>query len=419
MIARLQRDRTQEQALKPQGREQPERGARLFYLDWLRVLAVFGVFLAHTGDIFDTLYWHTRRGGPGIHWDALATFGAQWGMSLVFLLAGASAWFALSSRTSRQFIEERFKRLFIPFVVAFLLLSPIQAYFLAYFLATGYSSYHGTFLAFFPYFFEHILIGKDLKWLSIYGYHLWFLAFLFLISIISLPALSWLKRGRGLRFISRLAAICKRPGGLLVFVVPLATIRILLWTLFPGYQGWTDFFGWLCIFVCGFMLIADKSFEAAIQKQWKLFLPLAIVCIATLIVANVAGALSGWEYAPGYSAVYLLYQFLLSLTSWSLTVCALALAIHCLNFNNNVLRYANEAVLPFYVIHQPVLVVIAFYIVAWNLPSVVTYLFVSLAALVVTLDLYEFLIRRVKLLRLLFGMKAESTLKPAQPNVPA
>jgi glucan biosynthesis protein C len=50
-------------------------------------------------------------------------------VALFFLLAGASAWFALSSRTSNQFIGERFKRLLIPFIVAFVLLSPIQAYF--------------------------------------------------------------------------------------------------------------------------------------------------------------------------------------------------------------------------------------------------------------------------------------------------
>ena len=111
--------------------EGPKHTERLYYLDWLRVLAVLGVFYAHTAEIFDTLYWHIRQDGQGTDWNALATFGAQWGMSLFFLLAGASAWFALSSRTSHQFIAERSKRLLIPFIVAFILLSPIQSYFIA------------------------------------------------------------------------------------------------------------------------------------------------------------------------------------------------------------------------------------------------------------------------------------------------
>ncbi len=390
------------------------QGDRLYYLDWLRVLAVFGVFISHTGDIFDTLYWHTRQGGQGISWNTLATFGAEWGMSLVFLLAGASAWFALSSRTSKQFIEERVKRLLIPFVVAFILLSPIQAYFLAYFIASGYSLYHGTLLRFFPFFFEHIKLGRDLTWLTIYGYHLWFLAYLFIISLTALPVLHYLKQGRGLRFIARLAVVCNRPAGLLVFALPIALIRIILWAPFPVYQGWADFYSWWFIFVCGFILFANNTFETAIRKQGKIFLPVAIVCVLTLLAANVVGVLSNWEHALNYSAVYLFYQLLLGLTSWSLTVSALYLAMRFLNFNNKVLHYANEAVLPFYVLHQPVLVIIAFYILVWDMPTGVTYLFVSLAALIVTLGLYEFLIRRIKALRWLFGMKTTFLRKPAQ-----
>ena len=283
---------------------------RLYYLDWLRVVAVLGVFIAHTGDIFDTLYWHTRQGGQGISWNALATFGAEWGMSLVFLLAGASTWFALLSRSGNQFIGERFKRLLIPFIAAFILLSPFQAYILAYFIASGYSLFHGTLLQFFPYFFEHIQIGGDLRWMTIYGYHLWFLAYLFIISMIALPLLLYIKEERGTRFISWLAAFCNRPAGLFVFVLPIAFFRILLWALFPGYQSWADFYSWFVLFVCGFILFTNDTFGEAIRKQGKIFLPVAFVCILMLLVSNVVGVLNYGEKAPGYSAVYMFYQFL-------------------------------------------------------------------------------------------------------------
>jgi glucan biosynthesis protein C len=396
---------------------EPVQRKRLYYLDWLRVLAVLGVFVAHTGDIFDTLYWHTRQGGQGISWNGLATFGAEWGMSVVFLLAGASTWFALLSRSGNQFIGERFKRLLIPFIVAFVLLSPFQAYILSYFIASGYSLFHGTLIDFFPYFFEHIQIGGDLRFLTIYGYHLWFLAFLFIISMIALPLLLYLKQERGLRFISWLAMFCKRPAGLFVFVLPIALIRMSLWAFFPGYQGWTDFYSWFVLFVCGFILFSNDLFQAAIRQQGKLFLPVAFVCIVTLLASNVVGVLNDWEKAPGYSAVYLFYQLLLSLASWSLTVSALYLAMHFLNWSNTVLHYANEAVLPFYVIHQPVILIIAFYVLAWNIPTGVKYLFVSTAALIATLVLYELLIRRFKPLRWLFGMKTSRPHLPVQKSV--
>jgi len=58
-------------------------------------------------------------------------FFPEWAMSLVFLLFGASTWFALRHRTSRQFITERFTRLFIPLIAGIILIAPFQAYFKA------------------------------------------------------------------------------------------------------------------------------------------------------------------------------------------------------------------------------------------------------------------------------------------------
>jgi peptidoglycan/LPS O-acetylase OafA/YrhL len=386
---------------------------RLYYLDWLRVLAVLGVFYAHTADIFDTLFWHTRRDGQGTDWNALATFGAQWGMSLFFLLAGASAWFALSHRTSNQFISERFKRLLIPFTVAFILLSPIQAYYMVYFTERAYSLYHGNLLQFFPYFFTNIHVGWDLKWLAIYGYHLWFLAFLYIISMLALPLLLYLKGERGLRFISRLAALCNRPAGLFVFALPIALIKIMLWAPFPGYQGWSDFFFWFLIFVCGFILVADSRFEAAIQKQGKIALLIGVIGVLSMLFTNFTGVLSSWDNAISYSAGYMLYQLLFSITSWSMTVAVLYIFQRFLNFSNKVVHYTNEAVLPFYILHQPVIVLIAFYVLPWNLAPEVKFLVVSTAAIIVTFVLYELLIRRIKVLRWLFGMKTSQPLLPA------
>src|SRR5690348_1478115 len=74
---------------------------RLHYLDWLRMLAVLGVFYSHVAWLFDLLYsWQVEK-STGY---ALVVFGTQWGMALIFLLTGASSWFSLGSRTSRQFL---------------------------------------------------------------------------------------------------------------------------------------------------------------------------------------------------------------------------------------------------------------------------------------------------------------------------
>ncbi len=395
------------------GTEGSGQGGRLYYLDWLRMLVVLGVFYAHMGDIFDTLYWHLRQDEAGTAWNGLATFAAQWGMSLFCVLAGASAWFALSSRTSHQFMAERFKRLLIPFAVAFALLAPLQAYFLSPSLAQ--SSYPLSLTGFFAHyalFFQSMRIGWDPHWLRIYGYPLWFLAFLYVISMATLPLLLYLKEERGKRFIARLAAFCNRPGGLFIFALPIALIQILLWAPFPDYQSWADFFSWLLIYVYGFMLVADGRFALAIQKQGKFVLGVAIICALVLLVGNVTGFLSRWEQAGDYSVGYVWAQTLLSITNWSLLLSALFLGMRFLNFGNAFVRYSNEAVLPFYIIHQPVLVIIAFYMLPLNLAPAPAYLAISTAALLATLGLYELLIRRIKVMRWLFGMKASQALRP-------
>lgn len=413
MISRMQKREAHPSKQRALGIEEPAKHERLYYLDWLRVIAVSGVFLSHTGDIFDTLYWHTRQNEQGISWNSLATFGAEWGMSLVFLLAGASAWFALQSRSSKQFINERFKRLLIPFIVAFIVLSPFQAYIMSYFIASGYSHYQGDLLQFFTYFFEHIHIGGDLKFLTIYGYHLWFLAFLYIISMMALPILMYLKQARGTRIIVRLVALCKIPAGLFIFVPLIALIRIILWAPYPGYQGWADFYTWFVIFVFGFILYANDSFQVIIRKQGKIFAAISVVCIVSLIIATIEGWLSELENAASYSAGYMFYQLLISITMWSMTIAALYAAMSLLNFSNKILRYANQAILPFYILHEPVIIIIAFFALAWDIPSGMKYVFVTTASLLVTLTIYEFLIRRIKAIRWLFGMKNPHPQPPA------
>lgn len=395
MIVRVQN------STSPPVQEEPVQQQRLYYLDWLRALAVLGVVYAHTAEIFDTFYWHMRQAGHSVVWDALGTFGARWGVTLFFLLAGASAWFALRTRTNRQFIGDRFKRLLIPFIVAFLLLAPIQAYLMALIRST----YHGNLFQFFPYFFENIHIGWDLTWLSIYSYHLWFLAYLFTITMMVLPLLLYLKKERGVRFISWLAALSSKPAGLFAFVLPIMLIQIILYMPFPGYPGWVDFYSWAFIFVYGFIFLSNTRFAAAIRKQGKYFLCILIICIVTLLITNSTGVFGNSKQALGYSAGYLFSRFLSSVILWSIMVSALYLSMRFLNFGNKVLRYANEAILPVFILHPAMILFISFYVLPLSLDSGVKYLIVSTTALMVTLVLYELVIRRITVLRWLFGLK--------------
>ena len=77
-----------------------------------------------------------------------------------------------------------------------------------------------------------------------------------------------------------------------------------------------------------------------------------------------------------------------------------------LDFGNKWLQYGQEALLPFFVVHQPVIIVIAYFVVQWDGGLVPKLLVLVLGAFAVSLGLYQFVIRRIGPLRAMFGMKS-------------
>ena len=70
-----------------------------------------------------------------------------------------------------------------------------------------------------------------------------------------------------------------------------------------------------------------------------------------------------------------------------------------------VIAYAGEAFLAVYILHQTVVFVIGYYVVQWQTTALLKYAVISLAALAVTLLLYEFAVRRTRVTRWLLGMR--------------
>lgn len=69
---------------------------RCYYIDWLRVLTVVMLFLFHNAPLFDSIYWHIKNKQHSFVATAFVVFVHFWSMPLLFLLAGASTWFARS-----------------------------------------------------------------------------------------------------------------------------------------------------------------------------------------------------------------------------------------------------------------------------------------------------------------------------------
>ncbi|HJW83364.1 MAG TPA: acyltransferase family protein [Anaerolineae bacterium] len=373
---------------------------RLHYLDWLRVLAILGVFLYHAVHPFDLTGWHIKNAEQSTALTVVIVFFSLWGMPFFFLIAGTGSWFALRRRTAGQYASERFKRLLIPFVVGAILFMPIMLYF-----EWSHKTQAGALAVSFQEFVTDRNVGFSPRWFGALGYHLWYLGFLFSFALITLPLFLWLKGASGQRILSRIARRCERRGGILLFVLPLLLVQLGLRPFFLDEHDWADFVFRMSFFVLGYVLFTDERFTRAIRRDWRIILAAAIGAWVLLMGMLATGDPFTWAETPGIPEFYLVWS-LITVSAWCWTVFVLFVGIRFLDFSNAWLRYGQEGVLPFFVVHQPVIIVIAFFVVQWNVGVPIKMLTVVLGSFVISVGLYELVIKRIDLLRAVFGMKS-------------
>lgn len=386
-----------------------KKAVRLHYLDWLQVLGVLGVFLFHTIQPFDELVeWNIKNAERSVLATLFSIFFTPWAMPFFFLMAGTTSWFSLRRRTPGRYVRERVRQLLIPFIVGSILLTPI----LAYYELTHRGWWKGGSIVEFilsaearTYFytkFHPIVLRPEV--FGMLGYHLWFLGFLFVFAVLALPFFTWLKQDAGKRFVASLARLAKWRGGLLAFVIPLAVIRFILQPIFPQYSGWSDFFFMLTFFISGYILITDERFIQAIRRDGLLYLILGIACTLFLYSVIVGVPVLDWMGSPGTPGFYLSWT-VLSIDSWSWTMFMLYVGMRFLNTTNKWLQYSREASYPFFWLHYPVTFFVTFHVARWEVALPIKMLVVVVGSFVVTLGLYELLVRHINPVRALFGMK--------------
>jgi hypothetical protein len=327
-------------------------GERRYDIDWLRMGAMLAVFLFHCARFFGGGGWHLQNAEESIAATLFIGLLDLWIMPLFFLLSGAGSWYALISRSPGKYLLDRVKRLLLPlYITGVLIFIPPQAYF-EYVTHKGFT---GTLWEFYPRYLINIFSGSDFGsplFVRIFYGHLWFLQFLFFISLVLLPLLMYLKSERGLRLISRLAGFCTRRGGMFVFLIPLVLIRIGLTHLFEYEHTWEDFLYFSVFFLIGYIMVSDRRFtESFIKHQW-LSLALGLVCFGGEVI------------------------FVFPLR--------------------------------FYIFHQTIILCVGWFVINWNVSIVLKYGIIVIVSFTLIIFLYEFLVRRFNIVRFLFGMRPKS-----------
>ncbi|WP_069188005.1 acyltransferase family protein [Bacillus sp. FJAT-27251] len=351
-------------------------------LDWIRVLATVAVFLYHCLMFFNPFPWHVKNNDTDSEiMLMLSLFIGLWVMPIFFAVSGISVQHALAKRQGPAYLKERLKRLGVPLIFGVFVLTPPQIYI----ERLALHQFGGSFIEFYPHFFKgfYLEIGGEGNF-AFFGLHLWYLLVLLVFSFLTLPLFKKVKMSLNFNMVHFL-------------VLP----TLLMATGFVRTQnlgGW-DLVFYLIIFIYGYFFFSHQAFAAALEKTIKFHAITAV--IASLLYIS-------WFIVNFPQAGIQAYMFYMVsvIGSWSLILCIFFLAGKYLFFSNRTLQYANEAALPFYILHQPVIVIFGFFIAHLPLPVYIKLLFMMAVSISVILLSYHFIIRQSNMLRFLFGIKA-------------
>jgi Acyltransferase family len=374
------------------------RSARRADLDALRVYGMFAVFAVHVAQVFSPWQtWHVQNVERTMWAGQINLFAWPWLMPLFMLLAGAGASYSLSHRDNAPYVVERTVKLVIPFVLGTILLVPPQIWIER--LADGRT--HEGFLRFFPHFFECCYPAGNLA-----AGHLWFIAYLWIYAVISLPLLRFIEGSRGRIWMSRLKRLSRTEIGVLWLGLPIALGQIALRARFPQtltlYNDWANHAVLFVMYVLGFAFAADGALLAAIERQWTRAIGPAIISSCWLAWYAATTTVPGILPLPR-TIPYFAFWFAFGVASWSWIVALVGLARCLLRGPHPRLAYVSRSLYPFYMVHQTAIVVIAWLVVSRAGSIAFKAMVIFSAALAVTIGVTE-MARRWGPARMLLGM---------------
>ena len=368
---------------------------RQYYIDWIRILLILSVFVFHIGMVFNPWDWHVKNNTQYEELAGIMRFLHYWRMPLLFMISGVGTYFALGFRSNKQYIGERFKRLMIPFIAGVFILVPIQVYFDTNFIERM-SAYENLF-EFYPHMFEGIYPKGNFSW-----HHLWFILYLFIISMVITPLLKLTRDKSFLLISNKLEQVSKKSLGLNIFFIPLLVSELVLRPYFPNslpdlINDWASISYFMIYFISGFILLSNKNIPINIEINKRNYLLQAIGF--TVLLFSLKGNL------PSNYLGTITWEILEIGVAWSTGIAVIGYGKKYLNFNNRLRKVANEAIYPFYLLHQPIIVVLGYYIVQLEISSFNKFALLTTSSLILIIIIYWYFIRRFNITRILFGMK--------------
>ncbi|GER01985.1 hypothetical protein JCM17845_26080 [Iodidimonas gelatinilytica] len=366
---------------------------RLSELDWTRVILVFAVYLHHVGMPFNGDDWVIMNAQSSKLLDHIMVYFEQFRLPTLFVIAGAGAYLLLSKISPFTFAWDKVKRLFLPLLVGMIFIIPPQLYFKN------------------PAAYESLWVAYPALALEFDSMHLWFIEYLFVFSVLAIPLhlffTSRLAEG-GFRVFGR---IVHHPLGLLSFGLLLAGMRVWLKEHFPsdssGIENLSSSLYYLFFFIMGMVLVQRADFWQRLGERWLWH---SAVLAVLSVVFYLYYFLDFSTYAS-HAVLWSIWWALGSLVAWTAALCILGVAQRFLTVTPDWLRRANELIYPFYILHQTVIVILAFYIVQWPFGIGIKISVLFLSSFLVTALICTRVIYPLNGMRVLFGLKTKQRMK--------
>lgn len=376
------------------------QNVRLHFLDWLRVLAFALLILYHVGMLYVSWDYHVKspRLVPGVEW--LMVTVNPWRLALLFFISGVAAHFLGDKLGPAAFTRDRLRRLLPVLLFGMLVVVPPQSYIQLRqdgAIAPGYLDFwlHRYLRG------DHSL-GIDLPTWN----HLWFIPYLIVYSIVLAVALA---TGRRLRRAPRplpTLVLALAPAALMALANVLAEER---WPETRALVGdWAGHLRWAGLFAFGALVARREDFWDLLRRRVGAIAGAAAAALGLFL--GIRAAIHAGAIGPAFDGIA--YGLGGGVYGWLAMLCLMAVAARWWNRTSAALRYLTVAILPVYALHQTLIIVSAWSLFPLQWPLAVEALTIVTVTALGSLGLYELAIRRVALLRALFGLRLRPTAGP-------
>ncbi|MBA3446916.1 MAG: acyltransferase [Pseudaminobacter sp.] len=347
-----------------------QKSGRLYYVDWLRVIA-FAILIVYHCSVafFPDMSWLIKSAQTSETLSLIMKFPRAWRLALLFFVSGMGTWFAFRSVSGVAFLKDRFVRLLPPLLFAMCVIVVPQVWY----ERMQEDGYNGSLMSFWltRYFAEGKYPAGNFTWA-----HMWFVAYLLVMAVVCYPIFRLLNDPKMQRFMAWFETVARSNAIYLMFLLPLL-LNLALSPIFPRqtntlYNDGAWFAAWASWFGLGFLIARHHGaiLDTLIRRRW---LSAALALALTVVLYRYA-----WTGAPeqrigDFDNMTAIFKAMIFALAWTMILAAIGFAARHLDRPSRPLAWLNRKIFPLYIVHQTIIVGALFHFLPLELGVAATF----------------------------------------------